>query len=116
MTIWNDVKVGTRLLAKERSVTVLAALALALGIAVNTTVFAVSSRISLHDLPLEAPDRLVALNLRIASNPRSNFALSYPELMDWQSAAMRTFEGIAGFSEQTMNVGEPGQPPERLIG
>jgi predicted permease len=116
MTIWNDITVGARLLAKERSVTVLAAVALALGIAVNTTVFAVSSRISLRDLPLEAPDRLVALNLRIADNPRSNFALSSPELMDWQAASTRTFTGIAGFSEQTMNVGEPGRPVERLIG
>ncbi|MGH9204483.1 MAG: ABC transporter permease, partial [Vicinamibacterales bacterium] len=116
MGVWNDVKIAARLLAKDRAFTIAAVVALALGIAANTTVFTVVHSALLRDLPFEAPDRIVVIGTRNVGNTRNpNSGVSYPDLQDW-SAASRSFEGLAAFSVTAMNVADERGPAERFQG
>jgi putative ABC transport system permease protein len=61
MSVWQDARYAVRLLWKDRWFTAVAAVALALGIGVNTAVFTIVNAILLRGLPFERPDRIVAL-------------------------------------------------------
>jgi predicted permease len=58
---------------------------------------------------------MVVLNTRLESNADSNYPISYLELQDWQ-AGVRSFDGMAGFTDATMNVADEAHTPERLQG
>jgi predicted permease len=58
-TLWQDVKYGARMLAKNRGVTLVAVLTLALGIGANTALFSIADDVLLKTLPVAEPERLV---------------------------------------------------------
>ncbi len=60
-TFWQDLKFSARMLAKNRGVTFVAVLTLALGIGANTAIFSFVNGILFRPLPFPEPDRLVAL-------------------------------------------------------
>lgn len=115
-----DVHFAARLLVKDRWVTLAAITALALGIAVNNTVFTVVNAGLIRPLPFPNPDRVVSISAHDARTPfvpgpPSYSELSYPEFEDWRRAT-RTFAGIAAYLEATMNLGDEGRAPERFLG
>ena len=96
MTFWNDIRLGARLLVKDKWFTLAAVAALALGIAANNTVFTIVNGVLLRDLPFDDPDRIVAVGVRDGRGGTLSINdLSYPDARDWQTAATRTFEGIS---------------------
>lgn len=99
-----DLRLGLRLLLKDRWFTVTAALVLALGIAATNTVFTFANGALLRDMPFADPDRVVELG-----------RVSYPDLQDWR-AATHTFDGIGAANERPMNLSEEGRPVERWRG
>jgi predicted permease len=116
LTFWNDVRLAARLLLKDKWFTLAAVAALALGIAATNSVFTIVNGVLLRDLPFEDPDRVVSVGVRNPANALSPLSsVSYADVRDWQAAA-RTFDGIAAFSEQSMNFSEPGPAPERFRG
>jgi len=80
-----------RTLHRSRGVTVLAMLALALGIGANTAVFSVVNAVFLRPLPFPQAGRLVVLSETNDTNPTS---ISYPDFLDWQRQAA-AFEAMA---------------------
>ncbi len=58
-TLWQDVRYGARVLMKQKGVTAIAALSLALGIGANTALFSVVDAMLLKLLPVKEPERLV---------------------------------------------------------
>ncbi len=113
MSVWQDVRFAVRLLLKERWFTVVAALALALGIGVNTTVFTIVNAILLRGLPFERPDRIVSLGtVDERGRPRG---VSRLDFLDWQAAA-HGYEGLAIFLPAPMNLTEDGPAPEQYTG
>lgn len=112
MTIWHDVRIAARLLLKDRGLTLAAVTALALGIAATTTVFTIVNAVVLRDMPFDEPDRIVEIGTRV---PQGNRGVSYLDLQDWR-ARTRTFEGIAGFAQTSMNVSDDNPAPERFQG
>ena len=77
---------------------------LALGIAANMVVFTLVNGILLRDLPFDQPDRIVQLEVFNRDNTRNPISIaSHLDTRDWNQMT-RTFEGIAGADERTMNL------------
>jgi predicted permease len=115
MSLAQEVKFGVRLLAKDRGLTAVAVLALALGIGANTTIFTLVNAVLFRGLPFDPDHRILYLS---ASNPSRNVRfldLSYPEFQDWRAESKR-FEGLAGMSGFTLNLSDRESPPERYNG
>ncbi len=114
MSFLQDVRFAVRLLVKDKWFTLVAAIALSLGIGVNNTVFTAVNAILIRGLPADAPDRIMALNSYDAVRGR-DLPVSYLDFRDWRTAST-TFGGLAAFNTTTMNVSDGGRLPERFIG
>ena len=90
----DDVRVAFRQLAKAPGFTIVATITLALGIGVNSAIFALVDATLLRPLPFHEPDRLVAVWER---TDRSARAFASPlNMQDWNERT-RSFELISGF-------------------
>ena len=116
MTGWTDLRHGIRMAAKNPAFTCAAVAVLGLGIAANMVVFTLVNGILLRELPFDAPDRIVDITVFNRDNARNPISsASYPDVRDWNQMA-RTFEGIAGADERTMNLSDETRPAERFRG
>jgi predicted permease len=57
-TLWQDLRYGARMLMKQKSITAIAVISLALGIGANTTLFSVVDAVLLKTLPVKEPKQL----------------------------------------------------------
>src|SRR5687767_11654622 len=72
--IGQDVRFAARLLAKDRPLTLVVAITLALGIGANTAMFSVIEAVLLKPLPYRDPDRLVWIT-EINATANNNLAM-----------------------------------------
>jgi len=90
----DDVRVAVRQLAKAPGFTIVATITLALGIGVNSAIFALVDATLLRPLPFHEPDRLVAVWER---TDRTAHGFASPlNMQDWNQRT-RSFELISGF-------------------
>jgi predicted permease len=113
MTLLQDLKFAIRLLVKDKWFTAVAAMALALGIGVNATVFTFVNAVLIRGLPINEPDRVMVVGTRDARG--RDGSMSYLDFTDYR-AATRTFSGLSAYSGSTMNVSDEGRAPERFQG
>src|ERR1700738_5314356 len=105
-----DVRVGLRVLFKEKSFCVLAMLVLGLGIGGVTTQFTVVNAIVLRGFSFPHPEQLMSVGLidPKASDQNNNFGLgNIPTAQDYEDlkAAQKSFAQMAGYlSGSTINV------------
>jgi len=78
--VWKDIRLGLRLLARERGFTAAAILTLALGIGANTAVFAVVHRVLLADLPYADAGRVLVISQRAPESGFLHLGVSEGEL------------------------------------
>jgi putative ABC transport system permease protein len=113
MTLWQDIRFAVRLLVKDRWFTLVATIALALGIGVNATVFTFVNAALIRSLPFDQPERIVSLGTRDARD--RDGGVSFKDYEDWRRSA-RSFTGLAAFGNTIMNVSDRGRAPERYDG
>ena len=94
-------KYAFRMLVKDPWFTIVAVVALALGIGVNSTVFTFVNAVLLRGLPFPNADQIVHLNSRNTTEGDSD-AVSYPDFRDWR-ANSRTLASLAAYRQTPMN-------------
>lgn len=118
-TTWRDLRYGARALAKNPGFTVVAVLATALGIGVNTGIFSVLNGVGLKLLPVPRADQIVSvdqvLHGKFSRNLHGESGLSsYSEYKNYR-ANNHVFSGLlayAPFLEATLG----GESPKKLMG
>jgi predicted permease len=90
-----DVRYGVRVLRKTPGFTSVAVLTLALGIAVNTTVFTAFDALFLRPRPVKDPDGLASIFRTIPGEPRGRF--SYPDYLYYRDNS-RSFSDFSLFA------------------
>src|SRR3954471_6214752 len=109
-----DVRYGARMLLKNPGFTLIATLALALGIGANSAIFSVVNTLLLRPLPYKNPSQLVVIweNATHMGFPKNT--PSAANFLDWQKQNT-LFESMAAFAERSFNLTGVGEP-ERLEG
>ena len=99
-----DVKFALRMLRKARGVSAVAILSLAIGIAVNTTVFSWVRGILLNPVPGAAQsDRLITIETVATSGEMIDS--SYPDFRDYRDRS-RLLDGVVAFKERPVGFGD----------
>ncbi|HEU4933380.1 MAG TPA: ABC transporter permease [Pyrinomonadaceae bacterium] len=113
-SIIKDIRYGVRGLLKRPGFTVIALIALALGIGANTAIFSLVNAVILRPLPFPEPDRLVWMWGNIRNGP-GRASVSPPDFLDYRSQN-KTFEQFAasGTLPGAVNLSGSGEP-ERLM-
>src|SRR5437762_2956121 len=106
-TLFQDLKYGLRMLAKNPGFTAIAVLTLALGIGANTAIFSVVDAVLLKPLPFRDSSRLMVLH---EANPRQpRVSVAYPNFFDWRQQN-RVFEDMASFQSRDFNLAGVNEP------
>ncbi len=109
-----DLRYGWRALRARPGFTAVAVVTLALGIAVNTTMFSVVSGVLLADLPYRDPERLALI--RVMSDGQTSLpSLSPPEVEDLRERA-GVFEDVASIRDNAGTLTGAGEPVQLQIG
>src|SRR5213595_2675604 len=112
--ITQDLRYGLRMLWKNPGFTIVAVLALALGIGANTAIFSVVNTVLLQPLPYKNPGQLIMLweNATHLGFPKDT--PSPANFLDWR-AQNTVFTVIAAMAQKDFNLTGVGEP-ERLDG
>jgi putative ABC transport system permease protein len=114
MGLWEDLRFAGRVLLKDKWFTLVAVVALALGIGVNATVFTFVNAVLIRGLPIADPDRTMAIGSfdRVRNRP---MGVSYLDYRDWREST-KAFDAFGAYSGALANLSDEGQPPERYNG
>ncbi|MCM3871733.1 MAG: ABC transporter permease [Pyrinomonadaceae bacterium] len=110
-TLLKDVRYGVRMLVKNPGFTVVAVIALALGIGANVAIFSVVNGVLLRPLPFSEPDRLMMIReTKLPQFPE--FSISPGNFLEWKKQNT-VFERLVAFKGSSLNLIGTGDP-ERL--
>ncbi len=112
--LWQDVRYGARMLARQPGFTLAAVIVIALGLGANTAIFSVANTVLLRPLPYQNPDELVMVweTAPKLGFPHNNVAPA--NFIDWREQN-RVFAEIAAFGDSSVSLTGRGEP-ERIEG
>jgi len=112
--MFKDISYALRTMARNRSITVIIVLTLALGIGANTAMFSVVNAVLLRPLPYTEPDRLVTIQAQIPSMNIYGAFVEYNTYSEYWRARNQSFEAMSAFTPTWMNL-TSGKEPERVL-
>ncbi|HEY0321332.1 MAG TPA: ABC transporter permease [Pyrinomonadaceae bacterium] len=112
--LWQDLRYGLRMLAKNPGFTLVAVLAIALGIGANTTIFSSINALILHPFSFDNQERLVTIHERVPDAGVKHGSVAPGNFADWRDQS-QSFEEIAAIQKRAFNLTE-GDQPERVAG
>jgi predicted permease len=110
-----DLRYGFRLLWKTPTFTVIAVLALGLGIGANTAIFSIVNAVLLRPLPYHDPEQLVQIWDNFRQLKLEKIWISIPEYVDYGKQTS-LFSQTAAYDTWDINVATGGSAPERVKG
>jgi len=102
-TLFQDLKFGFRMLAKNPGFTAVTVFTLALGIGANTAIFSVVNAVLLRPLPYRSPEQLVQIWQTDLKSKASQVPPSYPDFLDWR-AQNHVFQSVAAYNWATFTL------------
>ncbi len=112
-TLLQDIRYGARVLARQKGFTAVAVITLALGIGANTAIFSVVNELLLRPLPYRDADRVVML-WEVTPSGRHMNTTSRANFREWRAQGS-SFESVAAFSDQRLNLTGAGEPEEVAV-
>ena len=103
-SLWLDMRYGARMLRRNPGFTLIAVLALALGIGSTTSIFTVVYGVLLRPLPYAEPERLVLIFEGIPGARSGPIGFSPPDFAFLERQQTRSFESVAAFSNKTYEL------------
>lgn len=112
-TLLTDIRYALRMLMKAPGFTIIAVVALALGIGANTAIFSVVNAVLLRPLPYPDPDKLIMLRESTSTFPFGSVSL--PNYLDWREG-QRSFTDLALLRRNSVNFASMrgDSTPERM--
>jgi putative ABC transport system permease protein len=107
-----DLRFAFHLLLKDRWYSVVAIVALALGIGLNATVFTLVNAVLIRGLPFKDAGSLYMLASPRQGEIRGG-GVSLPDLEDWRGQS-RTFTGLAAFNNRGANLSDDTSAPQQV--
>jgi putative ABC transport system permease protein len=95
-TFWQDIRYGMRMLLKAPSFSIVATIALALGIGANTAIFSVVNAVLLRPLPFASSEGLMMVWETDETRGYTRGSASYPNFVDWREQN-HVFEKMASY-------------------
>lgn len=113
-TLWQDLRYGVHMLWKRPGFTLVAVLALALGIGANTFIFSVVNALLLRPLPFPQSERITSILVKDPESGQLYSSHSLPNFQDIRDQN-QVFDQVAALSMTTEFL-HSGDEPERLRG
>jgi ABC-type antimicrobial peptide transport system permease subunit len=110
--LWQDVRYGLRMLAKNPSFTLVAVLTLALGVGATTAIFSVIYGVLLRPLPYTHPEQIVHLWEMSRDGHHMNFA--DPNFADMQSQN-HSLQAVAEYGNRLESVSGGKEPTRAMV-
>jgi putative ABC transport system permease protein len=110
-TLLADLRFGVRMLLKSPTVTIVAIVALMLGIGANTAIFSVVHAVLLRSFPYGNPDQLVLVWEKRQGGRTDQNVINLANFSDWK-AQNQVFSDMAVFFDRSINLSGDGEPEE----
>src|SRR5215204_2185673 len=98
-----DIRFGVRMLLKSPMMTIIALLALTLGIGANTAIFSVVNAVLLRDFPYADPEKLVLVWEKKQGGRTDQNVINLGNFSDWKEQN-QVFSDMAVFFDRSANV------------
>jgi putative ABC transport system permease protein len=108
-TFWQDIRYGLRMLIKSPSLSIVATIALALGIGANTAIFSVVNAVLLRPLPFPDSDSLMSVYETDLVRGGVRGSYSYPNFFDLRDQN-HVFEHLSAYHDNDFTLTGQGQP------
>jgi predicted permease len=102
-SLWQDARYAMRSLLRAPGFTMVAVLALAVGIGANAAIFSLVNALVVRGLPFAHADRLVVLIGNVERQTVERRGNSYPDHLDWRAKAT-SFTDMAAYTGLTMTL------------
>ena len=109
--MFQDLRFGARMLLKSPMMTLIAVIALTLGIGANTAIFSVVNAVLLRSLPYSEADRLVIVWEKRQGGRTDQNSINMGNFFDWKDQN-RVFTDMAAFFDRSFNLIGDGEPEE----
>ncbi|HMJ62667.1 MAG TPA: ABC transporter permease [Bryobacteraceae bacterium] len=111
----SQLRFAARMLVKTPAFTIVAVLALALGIGASTTIYSAVNALLVKPLPyMKEQDRILYYSEYFAKNANEDVGISFPDYLEFKHQAT-TVEGVAAIEEATFIL-SGSEKPERYLG
>ncbi len=111
--LWKDLRYALRMLVKSPGFTVVAVLALGLGIGANTAIFSVFNGMLWRPLPVKDPQQLVVVATQ-AHGIDFPLNFSYPDFQDYRQLKT-VFSDMIVYAPSPVNFGAEGRPERAWV-